>query len=208
MTHSTAKFTFDTEFRSDKDFVSTAALARQKKAYTHDEIDALCAEARMAGLEAGQVRAQEAIAAAIAGLTSTIRAVLQQTQRDIETLRAEAADVALAAARKLARTAIAAAPQQEVELALREAMHLAIGEPRLVVRAAPAVLAALEDAVETMAAAEGFDGRVVLSGDPHANGADCRIEWRGAGIERTQECIESALADLIARRFSQISSKG
>jgi hypothetical protein len=87
-------------------------------------------------------------------------------------------------------------------------MHLAVGEPRIVLRASPAVLGPLESAIETMAAEEGFDGRVMLSPDPHANGADCRIEWRGAGVERTQERIESALADLVARRFTPVSSKG
>jgi flagellar assembly protein FliH len=208
MTRSAAKFTFDTEFRSDGDLISNAARARQKKAYSHDEIDALCAKAREAGLKAGQVRAQEAIAAAIVELTSAMRAALQQAHSDVETLRAEAAGIALAAASKLAHAAIAAAPQLEVETALREAMHQAIGEPRIVLRASPVVLGALEPAIETMAVEEGFDGRVMLSADPHAKGADCRIEWRGAGVERTQDRIESALADLIARRFSQVSSKG
>jgi L-alanine-DL-glutamate epimerase-like enolase superfamily enzyme len=33
--------------------------------------------------------------------------------------------------------------------------------------------------------------------------ADCRIEWRGGGVERAQSAIESALADLVARRFPQ-----
>jgi hypothetical protein len=35
------------------------------------------------------------------------------------------------------------------------------------------------------------------------SGADCRLEWRGGGIERSHSLIETALADLIVRRFSR-----
>lgn len=208
MSQPASKFTFDTEFRSDGDLVSNAARARQKKSYTHDEIDALCAKARDAGLKAGQVRAQEAVAAATEQLTTAVRSLLVRAHEDIETVRAEAAGLALTAASKLARAALAAAPHEEVELALREAMHQAVGEPRIVLRAAPTVIDALEPAIAEISAEEGFDGRVVLSADPHATGPDCRIEWRGAGAEHSLERIEAALAEVIARRFSQVSSKG
>jgi flagellar assembly protein FliH len=203
-----AKFTFDTEFRAEGDRVSNAARARQKKAFSQDEIDALCAKAREAGVKAGQVRAQEAIAAAVKETTVVLRGMLEQAHRDIETMRGEAAGIALAAARKLARSAIAAAPQLEVEAALREAIHQAIGEPRIVLKASPGVVAALEPAIAEIAGEEGYDGRIILSADPHAKGSDCRIEWRGAGAEHSEAAIETALAELIARRFTDISSKG
>ena len=59
-----SKYTFDVEFRPEGDLVSNAARARQKKAYTTDEIDQLSARAREQGMKAGQVRAAEAMAAA------------------------------------------------------------------------------------------------------------------------------------------------
>ena len=46
---------------------------------------------------------------------------------------------------KIAPAALAALPAGDVEAALREAMHQAIGEPRITLRAAPDVIAALED---------------------------------------------------------------
>jgi flagellar assembly protein FliH len=202
------KFTFDTEFRVEGDLLSNAARARQKKAYTHDEIDAMCAKAREAGIKAGQVRAQEAIADAVQQLAGSLHSMLDQAHAEIETIRGEAAELAFTAARKLARSAIAVAPQAEVEAALREAIHQAIGEPRIVLKAAPAIAAVLEPMGEEIAAQEGFDGRIVISADPHMKGADCRIEWRGAGAEHSIDRIEAALADLIARRFSHVSPEG
>jgi flagellar assembly protein FliH len=42
----------------------------------------------------------------------------------------------------------------------------------------------------------------MLAADPQITGADCRIEWRGGGSERSEAAIEAALDALIQRRFS------
>ena len=44
----------------------------------------------------------------------------------------------------------------------------------------------------------------MIAADPAIRGADCRIEWRGGGSERSEAAIEAALAALIARRFSNL----
>ena len=69
-------------------------------------------------------------------------------------------------------------------------------------RAAAAVVDALAGAVEIIAQEEGYDGRVMLAADPAMTGADCRIEWRGGGAERSEAAIEAALDALIENRFS------
>jgi flagellar assembly protein FliH len=195
------KFTFDTEFRNEHDVLSNAARARARKSYTPDEIDALCAKYRADGIKAGQVRAMEAIAAGTNEAVLALNNALAQTEEDIAQLRGHAARLAMAAARKLARLAIAALPHAEVEEALRAAMHQAIGEPRILMRAAPAVAEALSARIAEIAHEEGFDGRVQISADPAIRGADCRIEWRGGGAERIEEALEASLNEIIARTF-------
>ncbi|HSM96299.1 MAG TPA: FliH/SctL family protein [Rhizomicrobium sp.] len=196
------KYTFDTEFRPEGDLVSNAARARQKKAYSHDEIDQLCARAREQGMKAGQVRAQEAIAASALDAVAVLRNVLTQTSKDVELVRAEAAGIALLAAKKLARAALATLPEAEIEAALREAMHQALGEPRILLRTAQGVAEALSARLNEIAHDEGFDGRVQISGDPTLKGTDCRIEWRGGGAERSEQNIENSLRELITRHFA------
>jgi flagellar assembly protein FliH len=195
------KFTFDTEFRDEHDVLSNAARVRQRKSYTNDEIDALCAKYRADGIKAGQVRAMEAIAAGANEAVIALNNALAQTEEDIAQLRGHAAKLAMAAACKLARLAIAALPHAEVEEALRAAMHQAIGEPRILLRAAPAVAEALNSRITEIAHEEGFDGRVQISVDPSIKGADCRIEWRGGGAERIEEALEASLNEIIARTF-------
>src|SRR6202012_2583258 len=108
-------------------------------------------------------------------------------------------DLAFAAARTLTPMALDALPAADVELAFREALHQAIGEPRIVLRAAPRVIEALGERLNEIAHEEGSEGRVFPAADPSFKAADCRIEWRGGGAERSQAAIEQAFASLIAR---------
>jgi len=203
---STAKFTFDTEFRGPSDVASDAARARQKKTMTVEEIETMRADAQAEGTQAASVRAAENIEQAASALVAALKAALDRSHGEIESVRAEAAALALAAAKKIAPAALAALPAGDVENALREAMHQAIGEPRITLRAAPDVAAALEGKVAAIAHEEGYDGRVILAADPAITGADCRIEWRGGGSERSEAAIEAALYALIARRFSTLKT--
>jgi flagellar assembly protein FliH len=197
-----SKFTFDTEFRHEKDVVSPAAQARRKQTLTTEEIENMRARAMQEGTESGQVRATENINQTIAALVIAIRAALDQSHAEIEIVRQEATALAFAAAKKIAPAALAALPAGDVEAALRGAMHQAIGEPRITLRAAPDVVAALESRITAIAHEEGYDGRVMIAADSAFRGADCRIEWRGGGSERSEAAIEAALDALIERRFS------
>ncbi|MBV8976843.1 MAG: hypothetical protein JO261_12885 [Alphaproteobacteria bacterium] len=198
-----AKFKFDTEFRDEGDRVSMAARGRIRKALSQDEIDQLCAKSRAEGMKAGEARALDAVAAAIENMSKALRQALAASHSEIEAVRKEAAETAFAVGRKLAQHALDAAPLGEVEQALREAVHQAIGEPRVVLRATPRVIAALKERLAEIAHEEGFEGRIVAAEDAAMAAADCRIEWRGGGAERRVADIEHSLAALIARRFSR-----
>lgn len=196
------KFTFDTVFADGSEVVSEAARARKRQTLTHTELDTLRAEAHSEGVRAGEVRALEAIAAGVRDVAGAVREALSHTVNEIEGLRAESAEIALAAARTLAHAALASFPVQEVERCLREAMHQAIGEPRILLRVSPKVAEALAGQIGDIAQEEGFEGRVQISADPLLHNADCRIEWRGGGAERAEAVIAASLGDLLARRFS------
>jgi flagellar assembly protein FliH len=201
------KFTFDTEFLGKEDRRAPAARARQKQTLTIEELDNLKTLARLEGENNAQARASEAVERAILALTQSVDAALQASHNEIEMVREEAAQLALAMAVKIAAAAMAELPAAEVEGALRRAMHQAIGEPRITLRASAQAAEVLEPAMAEIAHQEGYEGRVVVATDPGLNAGDCRIEWRGGGAERSVQKIEDALAGLIAHRFSN-SVKG
>ena len=196
------KFTFDTEFSGGEDRPTESARARQKKTLTTEELENLQALARCEGENNAQARAIETLERTIAALTISVRAALETSHAEIEIVRDDAAKLALAMAKRIAPAALAALPAGDVEIALRQAMHQAIAEPRITLRAAPAVTEVLEPRLNDIAHEEGYDGRVMIAADPSMTGADCRIEWRGGGAERSEQTIEDALAALIAHRFS------
>ena len=197
-----SKFTFDTEFAGAEDRPTPAARARQKQTLTIEELEGLKSDARTEGGNNAQARATEALDRTIAALTISLRAALDTSRTEIEVLRDEAARLALAMAKKIAPAALAALPTGDVEAAVRQAMHQAIGEPRITLRAAPAVVEVLEPRLAGIAHEEGYEGRVQIAADPGMTGADCRIEWRGGGAERSESTIEDALTALIAQHFS------
>jgi flagellar assembly protein FliH len=200
---SVRKFTFDTEFSGSEDRRAPAAHARQKRTITTEELENLQTAARIEGENNAQVRAAEALERIIAALAISVRAALDTSHTEIELLRDEASRLALAMAKKIAPAALAALPAGDVEIALRQAMRQAITEPRITLRAAPVVTEVLESRLAGIAQEEGYEGRVLIAADPAMTGADCRIEWRGGGAERSEAVIEEALAALIDHRFSQ-----
>ena len=197
-----AKFTFDVEFRPEGDLISNQARARARKGYTQEEIDQLCSRARDAGIKSGQVRAVENVSQGLNETTAAIRDALASVHDLMEAVRAEAAELALAAARKLAGAALEACPAPEVEAVLRNAMHQAVGEPRLVLTVSQKVADELSPHIAGIAHEIGFDGRVVIHAQPNLKHSDCRIEWRGGGAERIEEALAKSLEELITRHFS------
>jgi flagellar assembly protein FliH len=200
--NTTVKFTFDTHF-DGPDPRNEKSPVRSRKSYSAEDIDALKHEAREEGRVDGDVRANHAIAASIGQVAAAVFAAIEAMDGEIECIRAEAAGLAIMAAKKLAHAALASAPEAEIEEALRAALHQAIGEPRVVVTTSPLLAQKIQERADEIAHREGYEGRMQFVHDDGLTNADCRIEWRGGGIERAQSAIESALADLMARRFPQ-----
>ena len=198
----TVKFTFDTHFdgpepRNEKSEV------RSRKSYSAEEIDAMKHEAHEEGRADGDVRANHAIAASIGQVAAAVLAAIEAMDGEIECIRAEAAGLAIVAAKKLAHAALATAPEAEIEEALRMALHQAIGELRVIVTTAPSLAHKIQERADDIAHHEGYEGRMQFVPDDGLANADCRIEWRGGGIERAQAVLEQSLDDLVAQRFSR-----
>ncbi len=195
------KFTFDTVFGSERARQREAVRANPRRTFTEAEVEALVDAARARGAGEGEARAGELLTEAVRDAAHAMRETAARAAEQMEGIRAESSALALALARKLAGAALDSCPHGEVERALRVAMHQAMGEPRIVLRAAPGVADILGPRIAEIAHEEGFEGRVQLSADSSLHRADCRIEWRGGGAERAEAAIAAALDELITRRF-------
>jgi len=194
------KFTFDTDFDDRND---NGADARARKSFSTDEIEKLKRDAREEGRKNADILATQAVASSIGQVAAAMHAAIEAMDDEVELIRTEAAALALAAAKKLAGAALNHAPEEEIAEALNVALHHAIGETRVVVKTPPVLAKAIESRAAEIAAEQGFEGRIQIAGDTALSGADCRIEWRIGGVERSHAIIENALVDLIARRFGR-----
>jgi flagellar assembly protein FliH len=194
------KFTFDTHF-DEAGPRDARTDARSRKTYSADEIEDLKREAREEGRHDSDVRATQAVAASIGQVAAAVLSAIEAMDGEIEAIRSEAAGLAIAASKKLAHAALAACPEAEIAEALHVALHQAIGEPRVVVKTSPLLAQRIQERAKDIAHQEGFEGRMQFVADGTLFDADCRIEWRGGGIERAQAALEHALDELVAKRF-------
>ncbi|MEI9982321.1 MAG: hypothetical protein WDN69_03345 [Aliidongia sp.] len=114
----------------------------------------------------------------------------------------QAAEMSMLALRKLFPALLERAETGELEAVFTEAFAQAIEEPRILVRAAPALIDALDERLRAIAARAGFEGKLSLIGDPRLAETDCRVEWSEGGVERdprrSLKAIETAIENGIA----------
>jgi flagellar assembly protein FliH len=164
-----------------------AELARvQTEAYRNG---LSAAEAKIEGRAAA---ACERIAQGIAALTARLGAVEAR-------LEAEAVEVAVAVARKLAPELIAAEPLAEIEALAASCFRQLIAAPHVAVRIAEPTYEAAHKRLEEIARLHGFEGRLVVLAEPGIALGDCRIEWADGGLARDRAATETAIGEAVGR---------
>ena len=204
---SPAKFLFDTDFgapeRDEEEERPVVDLVEHEAALAAAE-----ARGRAGGFEEGRaaVEAEAARAQAAAGerLANAAEALLSAVDTERRANERLALDLAMTVARKLAPALIAREPLKEVEALIEECLGPLRQTPHLVIRIGEAHVDALREMVDRLAYEKGFEGRLVILGEPEIADGDCRIEWADGGIVRdsdeTARRIEMVLERYLAAR--------
>ncbi len=194
------KFAFDSVFVLEsndepnaRDFVTPRELETARAQAYEEGFAAGVAEER-ARNERRHADALETIATGMGEIERTQRA-------EIDRCIQMATRLALTIARKVAPALMDAAPMAEIEALVGEYLEQLVDEPRVVVRVSEALVDALKERIDALAAARGFSGRVVLIPDGALADGDCRMEWADGGVERdtaaTWKNLEAAIARLL-----------
>jgi len=197
MTATTAKFLFDADFGSAgaKPMISVAdhnvRLAQAEQAAYRSGIAA--AEARAAA------EAKQSLAAALTTATSAFDRLLKEMSAVEAKLEAEAVQVAVAAAGKLASALMAEEPQAEITALARDCFRHLIDAPHVAMRVNDALYKEASETLAGIAREHGFEGRLVVLADPNIAPGDCRIEWADGGVVRDRQATDDAIAQLVAR---------
>jgi flagellar assembly protein FliH len=195
-----AKFLFDRDFGAGgadaaKRMVALAAheaaLADARAKAYRDGFAA--AQAELAADERRRAAAAlERIAAGVADLAQRFAAVEGRFE-------AEAVEVAVAVARKLASELISREPFADIAALARHCFTHLVGAPHVVVRINDALHGLAREALAEIARTHGFEGRLVVLAEPEIALGDCRIEWADGGVVRDRAMTEAAINEAVGR---------
>ena len=193
------KFSFDTEFDGDG---GAASAPPRKTLFTAREVDQVRAEALAEGRAAAAAEAEQLQARCLEDIRQAIGRALGTLAQAAHDHRVGAAELAMAAARKIADAALERFPEAPAQAALDALQREIEGHPRLLVRAPEAIAAKVQAALDRAADQAGFTGQVTVKSDPALDGAAFIFEW-GEGraafdpeeaAARVSAALEAALA--------------
>ncbi len=198
------RFTFDVDMgsrpgerRSSLSDTALADLLAEARREGH-------AEGLAEGERTATARAEKQVAASAEALAGKVAAMAATIDDARKQSTAEAVNLALSIARKLAGRMIAAQPTAEIEALIAECLQSLEGVPHLVIRCEPMLADRVRDIATSRISHSGFTGRLVVLGDPDIAIGDARLEWADGGVVRDirqlSADIDAAISEFLAAR--------
>jgi flagellar assembly protein FliH len=186
-----SRFLFDRDFRNPGG--AAVNLAAVKEAEERAFAQGVAEGRRQAAAEA-----EAQLAAAMRRVAETGGALLAAV--DVHQARCEEEALAFGAAlgRKLAGAALDAYPLDAITETARASFHHLRGVPHLVVRVNERLVDTVQARLQPLTREAGYEGRLVVIGDPDIAPADGRIEWADGGLVREQARIVAAVDQILA----------
>ncbi len=193
------KYAFDTVFSPDGAVLRDGSGFRAQ--FTRDEVEAVKASAFEDGRADSMARAEESSAQALQRLANEAARLLSALETERAALRAEAAQLAMTAARLVAGKALEKFGEDRIASAVEQAMDQLRQGPRLIIRVPTNSYGALRPRLEGMAQASAYPAAIMVREEPQMSAGDVIIEWadgaialdRDALFSRAEEIIDTAL---------------
>lgn len=191
------RYAFDTEFTPDGGIVTAAPT---KMAL--EDVEKERAQAYKRGAEDALAKAERESAAALEALADAASAVLTRLDVESQAMRVEAAQVAMAAARKIAGAALDAFGAERAAAAIEAAMDMLRHQPRLVVRLSPEAAEKLKPRIDELCDTHAYAGALLVRPQAGLKSGEVVIDWSDGVItmdpneatQRIEALIEAALA--------------
>ena len=210
-------FTFDYSFDEGADdrrkaaerakrAAAREAAANRPPTFTVEDLEQARAEAHAEGRQEGMADAmagiEQQVARTLDAMFSRMPKVFEEHNAWAKTMESDALRLAVALVRKLAPELSRGRELPEVERVIREAFGFLTEQPKVMIRVAPALEDALRDKVVLMASRVGYEGQVVLVGDPDLPVEDCRISWQAGAVERAIDDTWQQIDQIVARALA------
>ncbi len=185
----------------------SATQTARKKVLGDDDITAARAEGFAQGQAEANASMERAAGESLRAIASMMQMMLGRLSDEANSLRSDAADVAVAAAKAVATSALDAFGEEAILDIVTTAVAQMREAPRLVVRVAPELVASIEERLIGCAREAGFSGEIAVRGDTTASNGDCTLDWGDAIITHNRasafEAIELAAEKWLASAQSE-----
>ena len=179
------------KFLFEQDFAPGASQAEKAVAAAEHALKLAEAESRRASATAStrpNARAtrspQRRTAAAFEQIGGAVERFASSIVAAEQRLEAEAIELAVAIASKLAPELVQREPFGEIAALATECFRQLSTAPHVVVRVNDALHETAKTQLEEIARTRGFEGRLVVIAEPEIAVGDCRIEWADGGVVR------------------------
>jgi flagellar assembly protein FliH len=196
-----AKFLFDVDFAAHAEREATMPLAEHTIKLAEAET-----AAHRRGFAEAQADAKIETDRRIAGALERIALSLGEANGALGAIEArlecEAVDVAVAVARKLAPALVEREPFAEIAALAGGCFRELVAAPHIAIRVSETLYAAAREKLGDIARAHGFEGRLVVLGEPGIAIGDCRVEWADGGVNRDRAAADAAVGEAVGRYVS------
>ena len=179
------------------------AEANRPPTFTMEELEAARSEAyakgRQEGMDDAMAGIEQQVARTLDAVFSRVSKVFEQHTQWTKQMEADAARLGLAVIGRLAPELAREKELPEVEAVIREAFGFLTEQPKVMIRVAKELEEPLSGKVELMASRVGYEGQVVLVGDPELPIDDCRVSWQAGAVERSLEDVWGQIEQITER---------
>ena len=205
---SPVRFFFDNDFSAPPPEVDLPDEEDFEEEVPKIELDVHLAELRKAensayerGVGDGQVSAvalaQDHVAKEAARVAEAADRMIAMIDEDLKRIQRDAVALCDAIARKLAGHLIARYPDDRILSLIEECLAPLRSVRHLAIRVNEADAASLKDPIESLASNKGFEGRLLILGEPDIESGDCRIEWADGGVLYEWDTVSTAIEDAV-----------
>jgi flagellar assembly protein FliH len=206
------KFLFDTDFDTPPPSEEKAAAAEappepEVVAPTYSEEQLLLAreESFAAGKEEGRREAsaslEQRIADTLQAIGSAVNDLYARQQEATQAVTRDAVAVALGISRKLFPDLNERNALGEVGRMVEMTVQRIIEEPRVVIRVHAELREALGEHLDRLAAAIGYEGKLIVQPDDSVAMGDCRMEWGSGAAIRDTEALWQIIGEVAERNL-------
>lgn len=185
-------FAFEVEFTPSGDVLK----GPNRKFFSREEADQLAAKAR----SEGEKRAEAKGFAAVDKVAAHLSPVQAQLAAAATTLRQEAAELAMIAARKIAGAALDRNGEEIAAAAIASAIQQLKGSPVVVVSVAPDSIPQIERRLEQLRR-HGIGATLQFVGDANAKPGDWRVSWGEGATGFSREAVAAAIENALKARL-------